>query len=83
MTLKSINAAIVKAGHSKVELERGKGYLYFIYDDRGENYETESVPVPYLNIYSDQEWIEMGIQYGMQQDAAAREKAERMNEGTR
>jgi hypothetical protein len=64
MTLKSINAKLAKSGYPDIELERGKGYLYFIFDDRGPGYDTESVMVPYLKFYTDDEWVAMGKDYG-------------------
>lgn len=56
-TLKRINSAIRQAG-IPLELERGEGYHYFIYDRPDLNiYETESVYVPYTSIYTVAEWV--------------------------
>lgn len=57
-TLKQVNRAIAKAG-IPLELERGEGYHYFIYDDPARNiYETVSVYVMYTNTYTVAEWTE-------------------------
>jgi len=76
MSLKSINAKLAKAGHSNVELERGDGYLYFIFDDRGPNYETESVMTPYLKTYTDKEWFDMGVEYAKRMEERVKEREE-------
>jgi hypothetical protein len=75
-TLAQINARIRKAGFPEVELEKGDGYMYLIFDDRGLNYETKSVMVPYINVYTAEEWIEMAVEYGtrMRQQAADRKE---------
>jgi hypothetical protein len=75
-TLREINVRIAKAGFPEVEMERGEGYIYFIFDDRGSNYETETVPVPWINIYAASEWIEMAVDFGkrMRQKAADRKE---------
>ena len=57
-TLKQANRAIANA-RIPLELERGDGYHYFIYDVPSENiYETVSVYVPYTNAYSLSEWVD-------------------------
>jgi hypothetical protein len=57
-TLKQANRAIAKAG-IPLELERGEGYHYFIYDVPALNiYETVSIYVCYTNTYTAQEWAE-------------------------
>lgn len=56
-TLKRINSAIRQAG-IPLELERGEGYHYFIYDRPDINvYEDVSIYVPYTNIYTVAEWV--------------------------
>lgn len=62
MTLKQINAAIQRS-QPHVELVRGEGYHYYVYDD-GLRFETESVMCPYLSHQSAEMWIEDGIAYG-------------------
>lgn len=63
MTVKNINAKLTAAG-KPVEIERGDGYIYFIYDVPADNvYETYSVMTPYLNAYTDKEWIEQGLAF--------------------
>lgn len=57
-TLKQANAAIAKAG-IPLELVRGEGYHYFVYDVPAKNiYETVSIYVCYTNTYTAQEWTE-------------------------
>lgn len=57
-TLKQANRAIAKAG-IPLELERGAGYHYFIYDVPSKGYyETVSIYVCYTNTYTAQEWVE-------------------------
>lgn len=50
-----INKALELAG-IPLEIERGDGYQYFIYDD-GERHETVSVYVCYLSHLSLEEWV--------------------------
>lgn len=50
---------VFSAKKLKVELARGKGYQYFIYDD-GVHYDTRSVMVYKLNDLSLSEWITEG-----------------------
>lgn len=57
-TLKQANRAIAKAG-IPLELERGDGYHYFIYDVVAEGlYETVSIYVPYTSTYTASEWAQ-------------------------
>jgi hypothetical protein len=47
-----------------LDLVRGEGYHYFVYDDRGDDYETLSIMVPYTNTYSAAEWVnQAGLVY--------------------
>ena len=55
ITIARINAAIAKAG-IPLEIVRGEGYQYFIYDD-GDHFETVSIYVCWLNTYSVAEWV--------------------------
>lgn len=57
-TLSQANRAIAKAG-IPLELERGEGYHYFIYDVPAQGiYETISVYVPYTKTYTASEWAQ-------------------------
>ena len=57
-TLASANRAIAKAG-IPLELVRGDGYHYFIYDIPAENvFDTESVYVCYTNTFTAKQWVE-------------------------
>jgi hypothetical protein len=56
-TLAAANRQISKAG-IPLELVRGEGYHYFIYDIPAENvFDTESVYVCYTNTYTAKEWV--------------------------
>lgn len=55
-TISKANRAIAKAG-IPLELVRGEGYHYFVYDDR-RHYDSVSIYVPYTNTYSATEWAE-------------------------
>lgn len=59
-TIKSANRAIAKAG-IPVELVRGEGYHYFVFDD-GKRFETVSIYVPYTNSVSVDCWVEWAKQ---------------------
>jgi len=62
ITAARINAAIAKAG-IPLEIVRGEGYQYFIYDD-GKYFETVSVMVCWLKRYSVAEWVnQAGLVY--------------------
>ena len=57
-TIKTANRAISKAG-IPLELVRGEGYHYFIYDVVARNiFETVSIYVCYTNTYSPAEWAQ-------------------------
>lgn len=45
-----------------IELERGEGYHYLIFDD-GKHYETRSIMVPYLRDLSPSEWVQEAVDY--------------------
>lgn len=55
-TIRQAQRAIDKA-HIPLEIVRGEGYHYFVYDvpARG-HYETVSIYVPYTNTYTPAEW---------------------------
>lgn len=57
-TLARAQKAIDKA-HCPLELVRGEGYHYFVYDDLQHSgfFETVSVYVPYTKNYSTAEWV--------------------------
>ena len=54
-TLKQANRAISAAG-IPLELVRGEGYHYFIFDD-GRHYDSVSVYVPYTNSMPVARWV--------------------------
>lgn len=56
-TIAQANRAIAKAG-LPLELVRGDGYHYFVYDDRGPNYTTVSVYTCYTSDLSVEQWVE-------------------------
>ena len=55
ITVKRINAAVAKAG-IPLEIVRGGGYQYFIYDTE-DDCETLSIYVCWLNTYTVDEWV--------------------------
>jgi hypothetical protein len=55
-TIKRVQAAISKAG-IPLEFVRGEGYHYFVLDD-GQQYETESVMIPYTSDCAISQWVE-------------------------
>jgi len=57
-TIARAQRAIDKAGIPLI-LIRGEGYHYFVYDNRGDDYETVSVMVPYTKDYSAAEWADL------------------------
>lgn len=63
-TIRQAQRAIDKAG-IPLEIVRGEGYHYFIYDVPARNvYETVSIYVPYTNTYSAAEWAnQAGLVY--------------------
>lgn len=63
-TIRQAQRAIDKAG-IPLELVRGEGYHYFIYDQPRRNiYETVSIYVPYTKTYSAAEWAnQAGLVY--------------------
>lgn len=57
-TLARVNRALTRS-EIPLELERDpSGYHYFIFDDRGPNYETESVMIPYTSHITVERWLE-------------------------
>jgi len=61
MQLRTVNN-VFSASKLKVELVKGKGYFYFVYDD-GKKYNTLTVPVYKLNELTLAQWVEEGKQF--------------------
>lgn len=59
-TLKLVNRAVAKAG-IPLELVRGKGYHYWVYDT-ADRWETVSVYMPYTSSVSVDCWVEWAKQ---------------------
>lgn len=58
---KSAKQVTKAIGCDKLELVRGVGYWYFVFDDVPNGiYETESVMVMYLNSMTIDQWAEIG-----------------------
>lgn len=57
-TYKTINRQISKLTNAKIELVKGEGYHYFVYDD-GQQFMTESHMVYRLNDMNDLTWIDL------------------------
>jgi hypothetical protein len=76
MTLNEINREIqAKAPH--VTLYRGKGYLYYIYDDGQQGYESHSVMVPFIYMQKSTRWIREGIEFSEKTEVEIAERKER------
>lgn len=56
LTLEKVNRAIRAATSQYVELVKGEGYFYFVYDD-GKRYSTASVYINILNQFTLEDWI--------------------------
>lgn len=61
MRLRTINN-VFSAAKLPLELVRGKGYFYFVFDD-GKRYDTLSVMVYRLNDLTLAQWVDEGKQY--------------------
>lgn len=75
----AVTKALAKAGHPEVELVRGDGYHYFVFDNSHPDgakdgkmrylfgadliYETESIMTAQFRSYSFQRWVEDGIAF--------------------
>lgn len=60
-TLAAANKAIGRQG-IPLELVRGEGYHYFVYDNPAQNvFDTESIYVCYTNTYTAAEWVKEAI----------------------
>jgi hypothetical protein len=62
--LRTVNNVFSASG-LPVELVRGSGYLYFVFDD-GKRYDTLSVMVPKLNRLPLAQWVAEGKQFAAQ-----------------
>lgn len=64
MTRQQIAKKIVEITGTKAEIElvKGEGYWYFVYNT-ATVYECASEYVMYMNAYSDQRWIEIGVSF--------------------
>lgn len=62
MQLRTVNN-VFSAAKLPLELVRGEGYFYFVFDDGGKNYETLSVMVYRLNDLPLARWVEEGKQF--------------------
>jgi len=61
MQLRTVNN-VFSASKLPLELVKGKGYLYFVFDD-GKRYDTLSVMVARLNDLSLAQWVDEGKQF--------------------
>jgi hypothetical protein len=62
MTLAKLNTKMKATVSPCIELVKGEGYHYFVFDD-GAAFETESVMVPYTNRITPAEWLLMAEQF--------------------
>lgn len=61
MRLRTVNN-VFSASKLPVELVKGSGYLYFVFDD-GKRFDTLSVMVPRLNDLSLAQWVDEGKEF--------------------
>lgn len=62
--LRGINTKLAKLFSRKLELVKGEGYFYFVYDDPSANiYQTYSVMVFSLNQLRQDQWISSAIDF--------------------
>ena len=62
-TIADVTAALRAKGYP-LELVRGNGYLYFVYDDIPANiWETKSIAVCYFKHQTPAQWVEDGEQF--------------------
>jgi hypothetical protein len=73
MSTVKVTAKLHKLGHP-VELVRGEGYHYFVYDD-GTNFETESVMEPHFRSVPFDRWVQDGIEFAKKTKAMIDERA--------
>jgi len=66
-SLKEINARIARDVHASVELVRGEGYHYLVFDN-GVKYEDKSIMVPYTGQLTLKQWIEEARQFAAEND---------------
>lgn len=71
-TCASVTKALAAKGHPRVELIRGEGYLFFVFDDPARNiYDTRSVMVPRLGDLTLDQWVEDGVAFARDIEAHA------------
>lgn len=61
----TVTKAIRAAGHPEIEMVRGEGYHYFIFDavDAHNVYDSHSEYCPYFNDLPHEKWVEIGIEF--------------------
>ncbi len=62
-TLKTINREIARVTNGKVELVKGEGYFYYVYDDGGNDYDTLSVMVYSLRQLDGATWVDGALDF--------------------
>lgn len=60
--MKTKQDVISAIGDSRLELVRGSGYHYFVFDGDGQ-YETKSLYIPYFNSYPFARWVREGQEF--------------------
>lgn len=61
-TYKTINRVLKILTNDKIELVKGEGYHYFVFDD-GDRFETHSVMIPHLRSWSGDNWVDEGLNF--------------------
>lgn len=62
MSTAKVTARLAKLGHPEVELVRGEGYHYFVFDD-GTHFETESLMVMRFRNRPFEDWVADGVDF--------------------
>jgi len=78
MYAKSAKQVLSKIKCDKIELVRGKGYWYFVYDDvPAKFYESHSIYVCYLNQMRVDTWVKLGKDFVAECEAKIAERIEK------
>jgi hypothetical protein len=62
LSLADLNKKIAKLVHADIELVRGEGYHYLVFDD-GKRYESKSIMVPYLSQMTNDQWLQEAVAF--------------------
>ena len=72
--LRTVNKALAHFVPA-LELVKADDYFYFIFDDGGDNFETETILVPRISDFSLDRWVDLATSFHAKQMAAIQERA--------